>query len=259
MLPGWWHAAFTHGRGKGIEGMAERTVRFGEEQIVYCLERKTVKNINLRVRRDGVVAVSAGAWVPAERIDAFVVSKGERILAALRHFEEVASLAPQPNHYDDGETFYLLGQALRLQVTRAAQEGVEADGALLRLSVRNEADEAGKRRLLEHYFDRACWTVFNEVMEEALPPFYACGVPTPCLRVRKMKSRWGSCMAGEGIITLNKRLLCAPRGCIAYVVTHELCHLIHPNHSKAFYRLLEAMMPDWKERREALERSAARL
>ena len=62
--------------------MAERTVRFGEEQIVYCLERKTVKNINLRVRRDGVVAVSAGAWVPAERIDAFVVSKGERILAA---------------------------------------------------------------------------------------------------------------------------------------------------------------------------------
>lgn len=144
-------------------------MRFGEEQIVYCLERKTVKNINLRVRRDGVVAVSAGAWVPAERIDAFVVSKGERILAALRHFEEVASLAPKPNHYDDGETFYLLGQALRLQVTRAAQEGVEADGALLRLSVRNEADEAGKRRLLEHYFDRACWTVFNEVMEEALP------------------------------------------------------------------------------------------
>ncbi len=68
-----------------------------------------------------------------------------------------------------------------------------------------------------------------------------------------MKSRWGSCLPGKGIITLNKRLLEAPRGCIQYVILHELCHLIHPDHSKRFYGLLAAWMPDWKEWKTRLE------
>ena len=55
-----------------------------------------------------------------------------------------------------------------------------------------------------------------------------------------------------GIVTLNKRLLAAPRGAVEYVVLHELCHLIYPDHSKQFYDFLAAMMPDWKERKQLL-------
>jgi predicted metal-dependent hydrolase len=57
----------------------------------------------------------------------------------------------------------------------------------------------------------------------------------------------------KGIITLNKRLLEAPRNCIEYVVMHEFCHFIHPNHSKHFYGFLSMLMPDWKERKKLLE------
>lgn len=57
------------------------------------------------------------------------------------------------------------------------------------------------------------------------------------------------------IITLNKQLLEAPRDCIEYVVVHELCHLVHPNHSKQFYAFLTMFMPDWKERKTELEKS----
>ena len=58
-------------------------------------------------------------------------------------------------------------------------------------------------------------------------------------------------------VTLNKRLLEAPRNCIEYVVMHEFCHFVHPNHSKQFYAFLTMLMPDWKQRKETLDKSAA--
>ena len=64
-------------------------------------------------------------------------------------------------------------------------------------------------------------------------------------------------LAKKGILTLNKRLLEAPRNCIEYVVMHELCHFIQPNHSKHFYSFLTMLMPDWKERKVLLEKTAA--
>ena len=63
-------------------------------------------------------------------------------------------------------------------------------------------------------------------------------------------------MASKGIVALNNRLLEAPRDCIEYVVTHELCHFVHPNHSKQFYSFLSMLMPDWKERKSVLDKIA---
>ena len=68
-----------------------------------------------------------------------------------------------------------------------------------------------------------------------------------------MKKRWGSCTA-RGAINLNIELIKAPSHCIDYVVTHELCHLKCPDHGKAFYSLLNRVMPDWESRKKRLER-----
>jgi len=76
------------------------------------------------------------------------------------------------------------------------------------------------------------------------------------LRLRTMETRWGSCVAKKGIITLNKRLFEVPESCIEYVVTHELCHLLHPNHSNYFYAFLTMLMPDRKTRKQALDHYA---
>lgn len=63
----------------------------------------------------------------------------------------------------------------------------------------------------------------------------------------------GSC-GKNGNIVLNTELVKASVYCIDYVITHELCHLKHPNHSKDFYRLLEISLPDWERRKGRLER-----
>ena len=187
----------------------ERTVCAGEKNIKYILERKQVKNINMRVSPDGSVRVSAGPWADASQIDDFVLSKAEFILKAMKRFENMA----------EAEEKY-------------QEELVKA--------------KAGRESLL------ADVSLFTEILDEFYPLFVPYGVKKPKLRVRTMKSCWGSCLVNKGIITLNRKLLMKPRECIEYVVVHELCHFIHPNHSKQFYGFMEQFMPDWKERKARL-------
>ena len=75
----------------------------------------------------------------------------------------------------------------------------------------------------------------------------------PKLRQRVMRSRWGSCMPAKAIITMNTYLAIMPAEIIDHVMLHELCHLVHPNHSRHFYNVMTMIMPDWKERRAAYD------
>lgn len=234
----------------------KRSVIVEGREICYQLERKNVKNLNLRVRKDGSVFVSANEMVPCEEIDLFIQSKASYILKAIDHFSEMAQYRPQPKQYVSGETFYIQGRGLRLRVSHAPKDTISSDGVYICLEVKDVNDIEKKRRIVTRFLDQECKTIFNEVMEELYPVVKKYGVEKPSLRIRDMETRWGSCLTRKKIITLNKRLLEAPRNCIEYVVMHELCHLIHPNHSKQFYFFLTMLMPDWKERKELLEKTA---
>ena len=187
----------------------ERTVCAGGKEIKYILERKQVKNINLRVRPDGSVRVSASSRIDTSYIDDFVLSKAEFVLKAMKRFEGTAEAERQ-------------FQA-ELSKAKSGQESLLADPA-----------------------------IFTEILDEVYPAFIPYGIARPKLRVRTMKSCWGSCLVNKGIITLNRKLLMKPRECIEYVVVHELCHFVHTNHSKEFYKFMEQFMPDWKERKGRL-------
>lgn len=180
------------------KSVTQRRVQAQGWEIEYQLERKAVKNWNLRIRRDGSVYLSAPRGVPAAQLDEFVRSKAQYIRKAQDHFQEVQARESRPRLHDA--------------------------------------------------------SVFQEVLDQLYPLLAPYGVAYPQLRLREMKSRWGSCLVGKGVVTLNKGLLAAPRGCIEYVAVHELCHFLHPDHSQEFYQLLSRMMPDWKARRELLNR-----
>lgn len=240
-----------------MEQIQKRTISADGNQILYELERKNVKNLNLHVRRDGTVYVSANRLVPVEQVDAFLESKIGFILNARKRFAEQAQYRPQPKQYVSGETFYIQGRGLRLQVVQAAKDQISSDGVHLYLQVRDPMDFEKKKRMVSRFIDQQCRQVFGEIVAEVYPIFQKYGVAMPTLRIRDMETRWGSCLAKKGIITLNKRLLEAPRYCIEYVVTHEFCHFIHPNHSKQYYAFLTMLMPDWRERKKVLDENTA--
>ena len=74
----------------------------------------------------------------------------------------------------------------------------------------------------------------------------------PPIKLVKMRTQWGSC-SPSGAIFLNPNLIKAPRECIDYVIIHEACHIREHNHSKRFYSLLEAQMPNWKHVKAKLD------
>ena len=222
------------------------------QNIVVNLERKPVKNLNLRIRRDGIVFVSANRTVSCTEIDRFVRSRSKYVLAALQKFKNAVRLSPQPKKFVSGETFYILGRSLRLKVSCAEKNSIVSDEAYIYLSVKNPSNYGIKSRIVRCFMEQRCKAVFAGVMDELFPLVGKYGVKRPVLKIRTLKSRWGSCFAQKGVVTINRQLLVAPRCCIEYVMLHELCHFIHPNHSVKFYLLLSALMPDWKSRKQLL-------
>ena len=231
-----------------------RTVILGGREIRYEFQRKKVKNVNLRIRADGSVAVSASRSVPEEKIEEFLLEKAGFILRTLDRFEEERKKMPLPARYEEGERFPLFGQDLTLHLLKGTKNRAAQNGTVLVLTVTNPDDFELKKRTLESYADRRCKETITDICETVYPLFAARGVLYPELRFRRMTSRWGSCRPKAGILTFNKRLAACPIPCIEYVVMHEFTHFLQPDHSARFWETLASFMPDWKARKQALDR-----
>ena len=170
-----------------------RSVVFEGKTIDFTLEQKEVKNLNLRVHKDGNVFVSADPLVPLEEVDAFVCRKGAFILSAQRDFSRMALYMPRPKRYISGESFAYLGHGLRLKVEMGKTNGVTSDGVFLLLRVKDPSDTEQKRRIVTRFMEEQCRRVFSEILSELYPRFQKYGVPSPKLSIRSMETRWGSC------------------------------------------------------------------
>jgi predicted metal-dependent hydrolase len=95
---------------------------------------------------------------------------------------------------------------------------------------------------------RAARELVAMLVDEEAPEI---GVEPKRIHIRDQRSRWGSCST-RGTLSFNWRLVLAPFEVLDYVVVHELCHLREPNHSRRFWKLVEARRPDWREQRDWL-------
>lgn len=223
-------------------------------EVEYVLTRKNVKNINLRIKSDATISVSAPFSIALSEIESFMASKSDYILTHMRRFKKMQLNHPKVKNYMDGENFYLLGENIRLKIAQDIQENVWTDGVFLYLKIQDINNESRKQRLVEDFFRKQREEVFQEIIDDIYPIFSEYGILYPTIKLRKMKTRWGSCIPSKTQITLNTMLIEVPKTCIEYVVLHEFAHFIHPNHSKAFYDFVAKLMPDWKERKEQLKR-----
>ena len=149
-----------------MENVTERTVIAEGKEIIYQLKQKPVKNLNLRIRKDGSVYVSANKFISPSEVDAFVVSKGTYVLRAIDKFQEMALFRPQPKRYISGETFYIQGRGLRLSVAQASRDIISSDGIYIYLSVKDPEDLEKKQRMVTKFLDCQCKTIYNEGTSE---------------------------------------------------------------------------------------------
>lgn len=231
-----------------------RTIILNGRTINYELEIKDVKNINLRIKPDQSVYLSANSTIPQDVIDELLVSKAAYILKALERYEDIAKYAPKPKQYVDGETCRVLGHEYRLRVIEGNEASVKIDGSFIHLIVRDPENTEEKMRTLNRWLKKTCTETICSVCSSVYPKFQKYGVDFPDIRFRNMVSRWGSCQPKRGVLTFNLLLVEEPLSCIEYVVVHEFVHFLQPNHSRRFYQQLSMFMPDWAERKRMLEK-----
>lgn len=237
-----------------MAGVKEKhTVLTSDGAQDYILERKNVKNINLRVKPDCTIYVSAPNRVSVREIESFIRSKSRYIRRATEYFRTRPKTEKTELKYVSGEKIKLLGTDVEIKVVQDIREYSERDGSKLYIHVKDKDDEERRKKLFAAWLDEICREIFTDVMHDVHEKFSEYSLVFPQLKLRTMTSRWGSCHPYKKIITLNRRLIEAPRHCIEQVVAHEFCHFVHPDHSKDFYALLQRIYPEWRYSKAVLE------
>lgn len=234
--------------------MERYTIEYANKMIDFVVKRKKVKNVNLHVKPDMSIEVTANERVPIEFITDFVKSKGSWILKHVGNFKDVQSIKQSEREYVSGESFKYLGKQYRLRVQEALEEEVvKYFRGFIYLYVKDTNNFNKKAKLMDEWYRDRAKIIFNESLEKMYPLIQKYGVEKPNVDVRLMKARWGSALIDNNTILLNSELIKAPKYCIDYVVLHELIHFKYNNHSEKFYQMLYSLMPDWEKRKNILD------
>ena len=197
-----------------------------------------MKNIYLRIGDDGKVVVKSSR-ISQRRLLALIDEKEQWITKAL------SAIAEKPKA-KLGEEILYYGEIYPLDYHPAFE------------SLRSRCGRATEETFHRHYqqfYKSEAESYLRERLE-----YFAVRMdlqPTE-MRLRHMKRQWGNCRS-NGVITFNTNLIQVPKECIDYVVVHELAHMVHMNHSKAFHDLVELHLPQSREKRALLKRFNASL
>jgi len=227
-------------------------IQFGKRQIPYFLHRTERKRLRVVVTPELRVDVFAPKDADDAQVLAAVRKKAPWIAKTLDKVESYHPL-PSPRQYISGETLVYLGRQYRLKVENSSNQSAKLLGRFLCVWVEDKADTKRIKRAVEAWYRKRARETLSRYMEKCHVIASRHGVPEPVLAIRTMRRRWGSC-SPAGRITLNLKLVQAPVHCIEYVIMHELCHLKYHNHSNRFYSLLTRCQPDWRRRKEVLDR-----
>lgn len=218
------------------------------ERIPYAIHRSNRRTVALIVAADGTVRVRAPRHVPERSVVGFVEARASWVAAKRAAAQQRTVSAPR---YVTGERHAYLGRELTLAVETGVRTVVSIREARLVASVAGEPTPDRVRRALDVWYRAEARRVLPERLERCWSVFSQPGEVMPELRVRLMRSRWGS-LTPANRVSLNAHLMRLPEECIDYVIFHELCHLRVRNHSPAFYREVERYVPDWRDLRRRL-------
>lgn len=223
----------------------------GQDVLKYELRHTTRRRtVGIIVDPGGQLSVLAPDGAQVERIENIL---RRRIKWIRRQQQAVAALAGHPvsAEWVAGETHRYLGRQYRLKFERSSEKSVRLLGGYFVISSPLPNDTATTERMMSAWYREHANALLNDRVRRVLASTTWLSQTSPRVRIRWLRQRWGS-TTKSGTVTFNIELVKLPLSCIDYVVAHELVHLVVPNHSPAFWRMLGRVMPDWKRWRERL-------
>ncbi len=207
---------------------------------------KPIKHLYLRIERDsGRVKISAPKGTKMCTIETFLREKSHWIVQ-----KQHAARERRASHQPPPGSIKLWGKQVRLQIERNTTRGADLDPAgFLRMTLLPDDDDARQEQVLDQYYRQELSQKINQ-----LAPLWERRLKVSAneYRVKKMRTRWGSCNIPKQRVWLNLWLAEKPIEQLELVLVHELVHLIEPGHGRRFQALMTQHMPDWRARDKAL-------
>ncbi len=206
--------------------------------------RKRIKNIHLRINLEGQITLSTPKNIKEDYLLEFLESKIEWIRTSLKKTE--AKIKYSNKKLTHGEKHYLFGKELVLNLQEEKVKKSEIfllNNTNLVMRVHPTVSQRTREKYMQKWYEEKLileTEKFFEKWEEEL------GVSKKELVIKKMKGKWGYCECRRKVICLNTELAKRNIDFVEYVVLHELCHLLVPNHGPDFKKLLNIHMPKWK-------------
>lgn len=229
-----------------------RELQYGSKTIRYSLQYRDRKTLGITVNPDLQVVVKAPQDASLEKIEEKLQKLASWIIRQQSYF---LTFQPKPAEfqYVSGETHLYLGRQYRLQIIDGKPQEVRYKGRFIEIVTK---DKSKVKALLRNWYRGKAKNKFAEIAEPLILRFKKYNVEPKDIYLLDMPTRWGSCTP-KGKIILNPDLIRAPKACIEYVITHELCHLVHHNHTQKFLDLQMKEMPDWEKWKRKLEEMLA--
>ncbi|MEI6143162.1 MAG: SprT family zinc-dependent metalloprotease [Mariniphaga sp.] len=210
------------------------------------------KSLGITVTPDLEVLVKAPIDATVDKVKEIIRKKAPWIIRQQSFF-----LTFHPKMTDrkfvGGETHLYLGRQYRLKIISEKVENVKLKGNFIEVTT---LDKSKVKQLVNDWYLFNAKKKLHAIAVELIEEFRKHKVEPSSIVLREMPTRWGSCTA-KGKIILNPELIKAPKGCIEYVIIHELCHLIHHDHTQKFLDLQTREMPNWEKWKMKLEKLLA--
>jgi len=228
----------------------------GNIELNYQLLRKDIRNINMRISREGNLIVSAPLKISQKLIDDVLISKSNWIIKKIEHMKKRQNIfGSNQIEIISGQDYYFFGKKYKILVELSMNNSININSkkSIVHVKSKNITNNSKLRRLFIDWEDDqfknqilSIITYYDHMLKK-----YKLKIKE--VRIKNMKSCWGNCFPNRGIITINKRLLNYDKKCLEYVVVHELAHFVYANHSKEFYNLIEFYLPTYKDAINELE------
>jgi len=234
--------------------MNTKSAKMHVSNLMIDTVRKDIKNMHLGVYPpNGRVRVAAPMETADDTIKFFVMSRIHWIRKQqLKFLEQERQTKRQ---YVSGESHYFLGKRYRLNLVRTnARPKVEIRRSThIDLHVRPDTTIQEREEIVDRFYRSELRKVIPILLERWQKKL---GAQVNEVKIKKMKTKWGTCNSKDSRVWLNLELAKKPSHCIDYVFVHELVHLIEKKHSERFMQLLESMLPHWERTKIELNSTA---
>lgn len=243
-----------------MEELEENWIMLNNEIVYFYIKRKKIKNMYMRLSNEGKLIITASKMCTIDKIEKFIKQKEQWIFKQIIFYKQI-------NEYKENITIsnnsnlYFLGNKYIVKIISSNKNYIEFENKNIVFNIKEKfiLDEKYIKKVYEDWLKQECLNVVKIYVEDYINKMKKYNIPLPEIEIKKFKARWGCCIPKKCKIEFAMNLVKVPKECIEYVVVHELCHFKCIHHDKRFYDFVSLFIPDWRKRREILNKEFGRI